>query len=128
MAEDVEQHIRCAAMGHPVFGIDDQRLANEGEQLLYCLDQLDPENGRRRNHDHGILADDLLLKLGQRLPVKQARGPGAVHFAAPATGASIQHHDPRRRLQRIVPALEIQQSIDQFILPGRVKYAALLCR
>ena len=54
VAEDVHHHRGRAAMGHPVFRIDQQRLADPAEELLYALDQLDPEHRRRRHDDRRL--------------------------------------------------------------------------
>jgi len=47
MAEDVEDHLRCAAVGHPVLGIHQQRVAQPAEHLLHGLDQLDAKDRSR---------------------------------------------------------------------------------
>jgi len=69
VAEDVEDRVRGARMRHPVLGIHQQRVTEPGEDPLYGLDQLDPEDRRRRNEQHGGLPPQGLLQIGQGLPV-----------------------------------------------------------
>ncbi len=126
VAEDVHHHRGRAAMGHPVFRIDQQRLADPAEELLHALDQLDPEHRRRRHDDRRLFAEQILLEFTQRLPVHQPGGPAQVALAAPAAGARVEDDQGRAARQPVVPVLEVEQGIEQAVLLGAGQ--AAVCR
>lgn len=125
VAEDVEDHLCRAAVGHPVFGIHQQRIAQRTENPLHGFDQLDPEDRRRRDDHRRRMVDQRLLQFAQRFPVEQAGRFAQVAFAAPAAGAGVQHQQRRVAGQLILPTLEAQQLADQFILGGALLGKAL---
>ncbi|MNY39670.1 hypothetical protein D3C86_1743690 [compost metagenome] len=91
MAEDVEHDVGRTAVGHPVFRVDQQRLAGPGEQALDDLDQFDAEHRRRRDDDHCRFVEQGVLQLAEGFPVHQARGTAEGAFAAPAAGAGVEY-------------------------------------
>ena len=125
MAKDVEDHLRCATVGHPVFRVHQQRVAAPTEDFLHGFDQLDAEHRRRRHDDGARVVEQFLLQLAEGFPVQQARGLLEVELAAPAPGAGVEHHQCRGGWQHVVPLLEFQQVADQFILGAVVQVAAL---
>ncbi|MNH18202.1 hypothetical protein D3C79_779000 [compost metagenome] len=52
VSEDVQDYLCRTTMGHPVFRIDQQGVAQPAEHPLHGLNQLDAED-RRRRHDDG---------------------------------------------------------------------------
>ncbi|MNQ97282.1 hypothetical protein D3C85_1129220 [compost metagenome] len=113
MAEDIEDHLGGAAVGHPVLRVHQQRVAEGAEHPLHGLDQLDPEHRRRRHDDGRRVVQQLLLQLAQGFPVQQAGGALEVDLAAPAAGAGVQHHQCRGGGQYVLPTIEGDQAVDQ---------------
>ena len=127
MAKNVQQHLGSAAVGHPVFGVDYQRVAGEGEQLLDTFNEFDAEHRCGRDDDHRGLVQQALLQLGQCLPVHQARRAEGAALAAPAAGAGIQHDQAGRAGNLVLPAVKAQHGVDAGVLLADIQTAAALC-
>ncbi|MNL03430.1 hypothetical protein D3C87_1239680 [compost metagenome] len=126
MPENIQDHLRRTAMGHPVFRVHQQRKTAPAEYPLHGFNQLDAEDRRRRNDDRTRVVQQFLLQFAQGFPVEQAGRLLEVHFAAPASGAGVDHHHGRGGRQHVMPVLKLQQVIDQIILNGAVE-VTLVC-
>ena len=112
-------------MGHPVLGIDQQRLAGQGEQLLYSFDEFHAEHRRRRDDYHRRLVQQHLLHLAEGFPVHQTGWMARPAAIAPASGAGIQHQHMRRARHLVTPALAIEHLANAGILLLRLKPATV---
>lgn len=125
VAEDIQDHLGGAAMRHPVFGVDQQRVAAPTEHFLHGLDQLDAKDRRGGDDDCRRVVQQRLLQFAQGFPVQQAGRLLEVEFAAPAAGAGVEHHQRGGGRQHVMPLLEGQQRVDQLILRTRVQVVVL---
>ena len=66
-------------MRHPVFRIDQKRLAEKAENALDGFNHLHTEYGCRRHQQYGRLAQQRLLQIRQRFPVYEAGRPIGRH-------------------------------------------------
>ena len=60
--ENIQYGVGCAPVGHPVFSINQQGLADPGKDFLDGLDQFYAKDGRRRHHDNGVVVQQLILQ------------------------------------------------------------------
>ena len=125
VSENIQDHLRRATMGHPVFRIHQQRKTAPAEHFLHRLDQLHTKDRRRRDDDRRGVIQQFLLQLAERFPIEQPRRLLQRHLAAPAPGARIDHHQRRAGGQHVMPLLKLQQVIDQVVLHRAVQVTVL---
>ena len=125
VSENVQDHLRRAAMGHPVFRVDQQRITAPAEHFLHGFNQLHTEDRCRRHDDRRRVIEQFLLQFAQGFPVEQARRLLEGHLAAPAPGARVDHHQCRTARQHKMPLLKTQQLINQIVLHRHVQIAVI---